>query len=60
MRKHSITILLRERELIIYHHQKGKFIRVIAAIIQKTTVQHVIESFKKEARLINKVRKGLQ
>lgn len=57
MGKHTT---ISERKLIISHHQKGKSIRTVAEIVEKSvaTVQHIIERFKKEGRLISKVRRS--
>lgn len=51
---------VRERELIIQQFNRGKSYREIGDLFQKShaTVQHIVERYKRENRLINKKRKS--
>lgn len=49
-----------ERELVIYHFKLGKSKRDIAKIVNKSpsTVQHIIERFRRENRIASKLKKS--
>jgi transposase len=53
---------LKERQLVIYHFNKGNSLREITEIIQRshTTVQHIIERYRKENTLTGNVRKSIK
>jgi len=51
---------VRERELIVQQFNRGKSYREIGELFQKShsTVQHIVERYKRENRLCNKKRKS--
>jgi transposase len=53
---------LKERQLVIYHFNNGNSLRKITEIIQRshTTVQHIIERYRKGNRLTGNVRKSIK
>lgn len=54
---------IRELKLVIFHLHKSKYITAIVGVVQKSAAiaqQFIERFFKKNKRLINKVRKSLQ
>ena len=53
---------VKERELVIHHFKKGKALREIAEIMNRSrsTIQHVVERYKKENAVLRKITKSIK